>query len=360
MRILLVLDSFSGGGAEVGVFGLAEALASDGHTIEIAYFNEGRLRRRYEGLGVPLHRISWANLRDPLSLPRLMRIIRRFRPDIVHTHMAKSDGIGLVASWLLRVPVRLSTLHGASAWRVRFLPSLASRLVVHCAHCVIPVSVAVGDHACRLSGLPRSKMVVIPNAVDVSRFPVDAATKRPSPPIVGMVGRLNAVKGHDTFLSSAAIIHAARPDVRFEIVGEGELHDALVERCRALGLTECVRFTGFTDDIPGVMRRFSVLAMPSRHEGLPRVLLEGMAAQLPIVATAVDGIPDAITHGEQGVLIPPDDPPALADAVLGLLNDLERAVTLGRNARQRVAREFDPGEANRRTVDLYRQLLKKR
>lgn len=356
MRVLLVVDSLHGGSAELEVLALAATLLEAGHAVDVAYFNDGRLRPRYVSLGLALHRVSRAGLRDPFALVRLVRLMRWLRPDIVHTQLVKSDMLGTIAACLTGVPVRISTLHSCSAWRRRALPSLVSRFVTRGVLRIVTVSEAVRVHAHRFSRLSLDKMVVIPNTVDWRRFAETPEDIRIPPvvPVVGIIGRLVPVKGVDTFLHAATMIRARHPEMTFEIVGEGELRQALVEQSRSLGLAECVRFMGFSDDIVPVMQRLSVLAMPSRAEGLPRVLLEGMAAALPIVATPVDGTPEVLRHDVEGLL------GASAEGIASLVNMLcdhpERCAALADGARRRIESELTAAEMVRKWVVTLRRV----
>jgi glycosyltransferase involved in cell wall biosynthesis len=288
--------------------------------------------------------------------------MRRFRPDVVHTHLTKSDAVGLAAAVLAGAPARISTVHSADPRLERLPWRTAFAAILRCAHRVVAVSPAVREHLRRFVGLGEPRVTVIPNSVDVGRFDSSFVAMRQEPPperprVVGIIGRLVPEKGHDDLLRAFSRIRARRGGVELEIVGEGPLRDRLERQAEELGLAAHVRFTGFVDDIAGVLRRIDVLAMPSRFEGLPLALLEGMAAALPIVAARVGGIPDAVTDGEHGLLVPAGDVPALAAAIGDLLDDRPKAILLGRTARTRAEREFDRRVAHEKVVQLYQAVL---
>jgi glycosyltransferase involved in cell wall biosynthesis len=175
--------------------------------------------------------------------------------------------------------------------------------------------------------------------------------------------RLNPLKGIEYFIDAAAQLLLRFPHARFWIVGDSvtpEYRDELQARVDALGLRERVAFLGFRSDVPALLRQVAVSVLPSLSEGLSNVVLEAMAAGVPVVATAVGGTPELITHGETGLLVPPRDAHALAGAVASLLADPARAQALGAAARRTVAARFSLQAMVRETERLYEQLLQRR
>jgi glycosyltransferase involved in cell wall biosynthesis len=185
-----------------------------------------------------------------------------------------------------------------------------------------------------------------------------------------MLARLNPTKGIDCFLEAAAKIRKSHPDAHFLAVGECYTRNAeseivvddvyrreLQDRAVSLGLADRVHFTGLRKDIPQILGAAAVSVLPSVSEGISNTLLESMAAGVPVVATRVGGTPEVIRDGEQGLLVPPSDPQALADAILAVLGDPALAARLGAEGRRRVREEFSFEAVVRRTEDLYRELL---
>jgi glycosyltransferase involved in cell wall biosynthesis len=174
--------------------------------------------------------------------------------------------------------------------------------------------------------------------------------------VIGTVGNFTAKKDHATLLRAVALLRRAMPDVRLAVVGQGPLQRELRGRCRELGLEDSVVFTGYRDDATTLMGAFDVFALSSVYEGLSIALLEAMALARPVVVTRVGGNPEVVDDGKDGVLVPPGDPPRMAEALGRLLADRELRRRLGEAARRRAA-GFDIRTAVRRMEEVYGELL---
>jgi glycosyltransferase involved in cell wall biosynthesis len=174
--------------------------------------------------------------------------------------------------------------------------------------------------------------------------------------VVGAVGRLVRQKGFDTLLAALPALLARRPGTQLAVVGEGPERESLARLARARGVGEAVVFAGFRPDAPRLLPAFDVLAVPSRREGAPLVTLEAMAAGVPVVASAIPGIDEQITDGVEGLLVPPDDPPALAAALARVLDDRALAARLGEAGRRRVRAAYDVRDTVARTLALYHEV----
>jgi glycosyltransferase involved in cell wall biosynthesis len=203
-------------------------------------------------------------------------------------------------------------------------------------------------------------ITIIPNAMTSTSEPLaDASlpTELRERPLVGVVARLQPEKGVENFLRAAARVAAKFPEAHFVVAGDGPLRQELVALSEDLGLRERVRFLGFRSDASELMKSLDVLVVPSLTEGSPLATLEAMAAGVPVVASAVGGIPDQIRHDREGLLVPPGDAAAISDALLTLLRDPARASRLGEAARRRVASRFSHDTMVRRIEDVYRDVL---
>jgi glycosyltransferase involved in cell wall biosynthesis len=176
-------------------------------------------------------------------------------------------------------------------------------------------------------------------------------------PVIGMVGRLAEQKGHKYLLEAAPAILEKVPDVHFAFIGEGEERSALEGLAAKRGVAERVHWMGFRSDTQRLLAGFDVLAMPSEFEGLPLVLLEAMAHGVPIVAHAVDGIPEAVTDGQEGYLIARGDIRALAERLVQLLLDPAEAERMGERARARIDPEFTVRTMAERTAEIYSRAM---
>lgn len=282
------------------------------------------------------------------SIARMGRIFRREQVGVVHTHSEGPLLFGAPSARLAQVPRVVHTRHHGpdlgSSRRALAGMAWASRWVDRVA-CVADD----GARRAAAEGIDASKIQTIWNGIDLARF----ADQDPAPggPAV-VVARLVPEKGIATLLRATAIITRQAPEFRLEIAGEGPDRPALEALANELNLDTRVRFLGRVDDVPALLGRAGMLVLPSRKEGISLTLLEAMARGLPCVATRVGGNPEVVIDGETGLLAPPEDPEALARAILALWTDPARAKALGKAGRARAELHFDI----RRTVATYESI----
>jgi glycosyltransferase involved in cell wall biosynthesis len=312
--------------------------------------------------------------RDWSAFWALVRLIRHFRPHVVHTHTAKAGALGRLAAALCRVPVVVHTYHG-HVFEAYFSP-LATRLVVAAERLLAwraSALVAVTERVRRdvlARGIGRDdRVVVVPLGFDLA--PMIAAPARrgelrrelglaPGTPLVGIVARLVPVKAHETFLQAARAVTPARPDVVFLVIGDGERRAALEAMARELGLSANVRFLGWRADLDRLYADLDVVVLTSKNEGSPVALIEAMAAGRPVVSTRAGGVEDVVTHGETGLIAPVGDAAAVGRAILDLVEDPDRAARLGAAARDAVVPRFGSSRLVGDIDALYRRLLAER
>jgi glycosyltransferase involved in cell wall biosynthesis len=305
---------------------------------------------------------SWARRRE---VARLSAFIGRVRPHIVNPHLFRSTAVAApLAKWHgVRV---VETYHGREGWRGSLLRGgfLPDRIVLRFVDRVIAVSEAARAFLVGGKGYPADKIVVVPNGRDLSTFRPgagrDALRKElgldRGVPIVGVVGRLEAQKGHAYLFEAWPSIMAEFPDARLLVVGDGSLRPRLEARAGQLGVADSVIFAGFRADIPRVLDAVDVLALPSLYEGMPLTAIEASAMGRPVVATAVDGTPEVIREARTGRLVPPADPVALSRAILGLLRDPLAAQRIGRAGRDFVLDRFGLDRQVANTARVYRDV----
>jgi glycosyltransferase involved in cell wall biosynthesis len=365
LRILQVIDGMNIGGAEVLLVDLVRSLREAGHNVQVAYSSAGPMAARLAQMDVPLTQLPRLARVDPFLLLRLMRLMRREKPDLVHTHLFKSDLHGRLAARWTGVPVVISTAHNNDSWAKRAPLGWLYGRTARLADRIIAVSDEVRAYQIKYTFVPPEKIVTIDNGVDLRRFEGQDAAARalraefgiaPDAPLIGIIGRLSLQKDHVTFLQAAAQIRAVLPSARFLAVGDGPLRGELIAQARSLKLDEAVIFCGLRSDIPAVLAALDVLVFSSRWEGLPVTLLEGMAAARPIVSTAVGGVPGVVGDGESALLVPPGISSALADATLRVLRDPALAHRLGSAARERVREKYSLESMLEQTLALYEEL----
>ncbi len=335
LDVVLLLTSFDVGGTERQMVELATRLDQSRFRPHLACFHErGRLRDEIPAR-IPVRAFPLSGFATPRAIGQLAAFAgwcRSIGAAIVHTCDLYGNIFGLPGAALAGVPVRIANRREILTGDKSRAQLTGQRLAYRAAHAVVANSMAARDQLVR-EGVPAAKVRLIANGLDALRFtPVPA---RPAPRRIVMVANLRAEKGHDTLLRAAPRILARHPDASVTLVGGGPRRDALETLTRALGIGDRVRFLGECRDVAPVLAEHDLFVLPSRSEAFPNALIEAMATGLPVVATAVGGIPEVVRPGVNGLLVPPDDDAALADAVLGLMDDPARAAALGRAARAR-------------------------
>jgi len=317
---------------------------------------------------------------DLRALLQLVRVLRAFRPHIVHTHLAKAGALGRVAALVTRPrrgPILVHTFHGHSlegyfsARRTSVFCGIERVLARRCAR-LISVCPEVRDDLVRLGVAPRDRIEVIPVGFDLAPFAV-AATERaaracvvrsqlgvpPEARLVTLIARLVPIKCVDRFLRIASEI-ARRSDAYFAIVGDGELRAALEATPIGSELAERLVWAGFRRDMPDVCFASDVVVLTSDNEGTPVSLIEAQAAGVPVVSTRVGGAAGVVLDGQTGRLVDVEDEPAFAEAVLDMLAQPAAARAMGVAGREHVARTFALDRLVDDVDELYRRLLGER
>ncbi len=310
-----------------------------------------------------------APLQDLRALAGLYRLVRAWRPHVVHTHTAKAGLLGRLAARAAGVPTVVHTFHG-HVLRGYFSPAktalfrrLEKRLAA-ASDALVAVSESVKQDLVDLGVARPEKIRVVPLGLDLAHLAAELprgglrceAGVPEEAPLVGMVGRLVPIKDVPTFLQAARLVRGERADARFALVGDGEERPALESLCRELGLAEAVTFFGWRRDLAAVYGDLDVVVNASRNEGTPVALIEALAAGRPVVATRVGGTPDLLGGGERGRLVPPGDPVALARAVLETLDQSEAARARAQAGRDHVLARHAADRLVRDVDALYREL----
>jgi len=369
LHVLQMIDGLNVGGAEMLLRELAPGLQRRGYRVSVAYSTPGPLAADLQAQGLPLTRLPRLARVDPLLLGRMVRLMRQDPPPILHTHLFKSDFHGRPAARLAGVPVVISTLHNSDPWARKPILGALYAANARLADRLIAVSNEVRAYYLEHTHIGPEQVITVDNGVDTRRFAgqeaagqqVRSALGLASRAVVfGAIGRMKPQKDHASFLQAAAMIYRQLPQARFLLIGDGPLRGELEAQARQLGLGEAVIFTGLRSDIPALLAAMDVLVFSSRWEGLPVTLLEGMAAARPVVATAVDGIRTVSIPGETALLVPPDDPQALAQACLRLGSDLHLARRMGQAGRARVIEHYSIDAMIDRVAQVYSSLLQGR
>ncbi len=362
--VIYLITELNIGGAEKVLVHFLRALDRTRYRplVVCLYGGDGAIADELRAIGVPVVDLGMSAQWRLDAFGRLLWLLRRQRPTILHSALFHANVFGRLAGRLAGVPVIISCRQNISIgaqWR-----EWVNRWTVGLDDRVIAVCELARQMELHQTGLAPEKVVTIYNAVDPAMLeaagsaaaPVLAAHRTPDTLLVGAVCRFHPQKGLAHLITAFASLVDRMPHVHLVLVGDGELRGALEAQVQTLGLCEKVTFTGFRTDVPTILAQLDLFVLPSLWEGLPLVLLEAMAAQLPVVATAVGGTPEVVIDGVTGLLVPPADPAALTAAMARLLAEEELRRTMGHCGRQRVAEEFSAAKAVRETTALYEQL----
>jgi glycosyltransferase involved in cell wall biosynthesis len=357
LHILLLGTQMAVGGAQRVLLDQADWFHSHGHTVAAAflYDRDGLHAEWQNGRAYPLYNLE-ANkpgagiLRQAFSLwhglVSLWQLLRRERFDVIETFTFDSNIPGMLLSWLAGVPLRIATHHGKVRNVTKWQELLHLVIAKNTASIIVAVSAEVRDDLVA-RGIDPAKIVVIPNGIGPYRLnavDMEAVRHEFKPDrgktILVSVGRLVYQKAHSVLINAMQLVLGSGFKGVLYIAGEGPLRKDLEEQICDLGLLDQVRLLGNRNDIPALLSIADIFVLPSRWEGLPMALLEGMGAGLPVVATNVEGVVEVVQNHVQGVLVPPEDAKTLAEALSRLMSNAKLRKTMGIQARKRVQKFY--------------------
>ncbi|MBS0261420.1 MAG: glycosyltransferase [Planctomycetes bacterium] len=363
VRIAFCITDLDPGGAERALVQLVTRL--DRQSWEPAVFclaGEGSLAAQLRQADIP---VTCFGARGMMSLPRVLwqlaRELKRFRAALLQTFLFHGNIVGRVAGWWAGISPIVSGVRVAekrSRWPLR-LDRWTNALVVT----NVCVSQAVADFSIAEAGLSPAKTVAIPNGVEVAQFEhaVPARLEDLGIPtgsrLLVAVGRLDPQKGLKTLVEAAAPLLTQHPDVHLLLVGEGPERRMLTAMIQARDLSTQIHLAGWRADVPEILARSTALVLSSYWEGMPNVVLEAMAAGLPVVATRVEGIAELVQDDQTGWTVPIGSASELQTAMSQVLSDPERARQMGQAGQELVRSQFSWDAMMRRYDALYRQLL---
>lgn len=355
--VLHIVHALNIGGMERWIVQFCLWLKHRGHQCSVVCLREtGKLASTLQNEDIEVIHIALTPGFSSIYPLQLLRYIRKARPDVIHAH----SGVwykSALASYFTGVPL-VCTQHGAFEpgrrdWR--------TNISVRCARSVVAVSYDVLNNL--RSAFPKQvdKLHFIPNGIadtlsdDTSKC--DETWLADEGAVVGMVARFEPPKDYHTMVEAAVKVHQAYPGAQFVLVGEGPQQLEIQQKVSSLGAERYIHLLGARSDVPCILRRLRVFVLSSLSEGMPISVIEAMSAQRPIVATDVGGNPILLDGGKCGILVPPRDPRALAEAILELLTNQEKAQQLARNARQRFLEHFTIDAMGKRYLEVYQQAI---
>lgn len=363
LRVLLLVPELGIGGAETHVMHLVERLDRSLFAVSLCALKPGipdweeRAAREAESFTVLGFRMRTL----PLAIVRLAAHLRRGRFDVLHCHLSLADAIGRIAGSIARVPVVVTTEHGKHLWKSK--PHLLlERMLARATDLRICVSRDIVEIRKRREGTPGDKLAYIPNGVDPAAVRRTVRGKaavmaefgwKSGDRLLLAVGRVVSAKSYATLVEAVSILRERFPDVRCLIVGEGRCREEIRDAIARFGVGERMALPGSRTDIPDLLSAADVFVLTSVREGLPVSLLEAMAAGKAIVGTSVGGVPDAISDGVNGFLVPPGDAAAVARAISRLFDDPSLGRTLGDAAARTAEERFSIDGVARRVGEAY-------
>jgi len=387
MQIILNLDV---GGAQEVVRTLVDYLVSGDCIPVVCTFRDGPLRQDIEQLGIKVEILPsrrYSIVAFPLFIldmiriwQSLARLVKKYNVDVIQTHLLRSlDFLTLFLKYTTRLRVVLWTFHSANfalsrtelpkhKWLLkpkRYTHHLLYRLTSRLVSGFIAVSDEVKEAMVAVIGPIEDSITVICNGVDVKRYgqPVDKARVKgqvgldDTARLIAVVATLKEPKGHQYMVEAMATIVSQHPDVHTLFIGDGELREELQAQIARLNLRKHIHILGNRNDVPDLLAASELFVLPSLWEGLSMALLEAMAAGKPIVATAVSGTTQVMIPGETGLIVPPGDSQALADAIIYLLSNPAHAQAMGQAAKQYVEVHYSAQKQADEHLALYRRLL---
>ena len=374
VRVLNFVGVFAIGGTERHVVNLARELDSSQFELYLACFEKaGQFLHELESLSIPIteYRISsFFNFQAIRQQFRFASYLRRHKIQVVHTYGFYTTVFAVPAAKLARVPVVVVSIRDVGEQLT------ARQLMVQRMACRLADSVLVNAEAVRqwlIDNKYRADNIqVIRNGIDSGRFdkPADRSSIReelglpPHVPLVAMIGRINPLKGVEYFLEAAASVAKSFPDARFLVIGdcvptEIAYREELKRKAALLGFGKRIVFTGFRLDIANLLSQISISVLPSLSEGLSNVLIESMAAGVPVIATRVGGSPELIENGTSGLLVQPANSAELASAMSLLIQEPEFARRLGEAGKRRIREQFSLRKMVRSTEQYYLEMLER-
>ena len=357
-NILYVIDNIEFGGGERVFSQIIRGLNKEKFAIFVASNPGGTFEKKLKEVGLKIDPLDMTSRYNLSTISKLKKIIKIKDVQIVHSQGGRADFFARIAARIANVPIIISSMamlvegYDVSILKKR-LYVLMDRWTERWVNKFIVLSEAMRRSLIERHKIPPENIVKIYNGIEIEEYNPDLKELRNKKleskralglkndvPVIGAIGRLVWQKGFEYLIRAAPEVLKKCPEARFLIVGEGPLKNKLILTSEKLNVADRIIFTGFRSDIKEILASIDVLAMPSLLEGLPMVLLEAMAMAKPIVATRIDGITEVLENSKTGLLVPAKNSHALAEAIVGILNDKAKANFFGQNAREATKEKF--------------------
>lgn len=373
-NIVFIIDGLGMGGAERLMIPILRNLSREHFEPRVCVLqvkDGNSVANDIRALGVPVDLLSVEYLRDITAIPRIRKYLKEVKADLVHTQLEFADSLGNFASKLLRLP-SVCTIHTMPSQDMSVKSKIHQEIETQSLRFFCNRIIAVSEEArlfyIKTSNESPQKVTTIYNGIDLTNFKdIDFRHEKivvrkeldlpPEAKLLTTVAVLRPLKGIQFMIQALPAILEVSPNVYYLIVGGGAHHDALVQEVDKAGVKERVIFAGPRNDIPRLLAASDIFVLPTLTEALPTVLAEAMAARLPIVASAVGGVPEMVVDGHNGRLVSPEQPRELSNACIALLADPELRNRMGENGWQIVNDKFNIQGQVEQLRNLYLNLI---
>ena len=372
IKVLHVIGGGELGGAEMHILNLLTHMDRERFEVRLCCLFPEPFVQVARANGIATDAVVMRHKLNIGIVDNLMEIIRGRQIDIVHTHGVRANLVGRLAAKLAGIKHIVTTVHSVleqdyPSFFARQVNRLMERITINSVERFVTVSDLLKQDLVG-HGIPAVKITTIYNGVNLAAFRQERVTGdvrkdlgiAPDVPVLGMIARFHPVKGHRFFLEAAKTISRVRPDCRFLLVGSGQYRSEVEAMVKQLGLREQVIFTGYREDIVDVLHSLDILVISSLSEGFGLTAIEAMAMKVPVVATRVGGLPEIIKHGSNGILVPPAEGQAIAQAVLDLLANPEDSRAMAARAFEHVRENFSVEIMAKNTEQLYCSLMSRK
>lgn len=369
LNILHIVEDLNVGGLEELCRIIVTGLNRDKYNVYVCCIEEGgQIAQELINNGINVDILGMRTYHNPFNILKLIRYIKERKIDIIHTHMYFANTFGRIAAFLARTPIVISTAY-SNYFEYKKRNILMEKFLSRFSDKIIAASNSIKEFTVKQQKISPDKFRVIYDCASTDKFSknIDAFSVKqklgiePDYSVVGCVARLNVVKGHSYLIQAAAVVLKRNPKVKFLLVGDGPLRDELEELSANLGIKDNIIFTGSRRDIPEMLSAMDIFVLPSAlREGCPLSVLEAMAMSKPVIATRLGGIPEEVSDNKSGILVPPKDSMALADAIMKLLSDKNLAVDMGKEGRKIFEEKFSKEVMLKKLESLYDELAEKK
>lgn len=364
VKLTYVINNLNVGGAEKLLLSTVKKLDQNKYDITVCpMLKSNTLLNDFLQAGVRVFSINMTNKKDIRGFFKLYGFFKSNKIDIVHTHLSEADVFGRFAAIMAKVPIIISTDHRVDDWKMKpkrlrtKLRFLLNRLAAKFSNGIITVSNDIKDHLIKNEKIPPEKIYVIKNGIEINQKHTSKNVETDKKEIVlGCAARLSREKGHSYLLRAFKTAKTKIPNLKLLLAGEGIMRVPLEKLAQELEISHDVRFLGLIDDMNNFFTRIDIFILPSLQEGIPLALLEAMAAEKPIIATAVGGIPEVIDNGSDGILISAADEHELKSAIISAIQNEERRKEMAHNARNKIIENFSLAKTINQLETLYYRL----